>query len=564
MDSVLNNPFRILGLPVTASERDIAKSVSDLSIFAEMGKSKSYDNDFPFLPDVERTPGAIQEAANRIEQPDGKLFYALFWFWKNNRADDQGFALLKNGEIEKAADLWTKCTVGRNISVENYSTLKNLSVLYLGRSADDSVPHSEKQAFFLKGITFSGNVFSNALFDAYSRMIAGTNYPLDKEKIIRAFADEAIRFAKGYQDKPQRIAAGELLENFRSFPNEIFPYISGKFTDQPIQRIEAEIGKVREKRAEHPDDAIQYGESLYKNTLNDLAYLKSVLSPSDLQHQITADRLANEILQCAIDYFNIRRKQPGAHDPGERALNLLNHAIFIAVGERVRSRIEENLFVMNTYVNAAPQRKLQSEIQLLVDDIADRLNSLPDTQDMLTTAQMLFNHSVYKLLLIKESLGVKDVAYMSLSSAVADRASGLCIKFADQTREYTEAVNVMESIGTLDMLPEIREKYDKNRKLLYHKRETQIFDAIRESSKSSEKEKRCYIGTMVYGDADAPQVLALKKFRDHVLSHYTLGRIFIRFYYKYSPLFVAVFKDSKAVNKGVKIIIDQFISVPDR
>ena len=43
MDLIYQNPFRVLGLPVTATEREIAKSISDLSIFTEMGKNKTFD-----------------------------------------------------------------------------------------------------------------------------------------------------------------------------------------------------------------------------------------------------------------------------------------------------------------------------------------------------------------------------------------------------------------------------------------------------------------------------------------------------------------------------------------
>lgn len=49
MELVLRNPFRILGLPVTASSREIAKRISDLELFAELGKSKSYPFDLSEL-----------------------------------------------------------------------------------------------------------------------------------------------------------------------------------------------------------------------------------------------------------------------------------------------------------------------------------------------------------------------------------------------------------------------------------------------------------------------------------------------------------------------------------
>ena len=52
MDLIYQNPYRILGLPVTATDREIAKRIGDMSIYAEMGKSIEYnsDNYFPASP----------------------------------------------------------------------------------------------------------------------------------------------------------------------------------------------------------------------------------------------------------------------------------------------------------------------------------------------------------------------------------------------------------------------------------------------------------------------------------------------------------------------------------
>jgi hypothetical protein len=108
MNSIYNNPFRILDLPITAGEREIAKQISTLSTYAEMGKSKSFDTDFPFLPPIVRTPSIIEEAKKQIEQSESKLLFSLFWYWKNNTVDELAFELLKEGNTAKAINIWEK------------------------------------------------------------------------------------------------------------------------------------------------------------------------------------------------------------------------------------------------------------------------------------------------------------------------------------------------------------------------------------------------------------------------------------------------------------------------
>jgi hypothetical protein len=70
----------------------------------------------------------------------------------------------------------------------------------------------------------------------------------------------------------------------------------------------------------------------------------------------------------------------------------------------------------------------------------------------------------------------------------------------------------------------------------------------------------CYIATMVYGSYDAPEVLVLRKFRDEKLAPHFFGRVFIRIYYTFSPIFVKIFKKNKPVNRMIKRILDKWVS----
>lgn len=51
----------------------------------------------------------------------------------------------------------------------------------------------------------------------------------------------------------------------------------------------------------------------------------------------------------------------------------------------------------------------------------------------------------------------------------------------------------------------------------------------------------CYIATCVYGSYDCPSVWTLRRYRDYQLSKTIFGQLFIKIYYKLSPLVVASF-----------------------
>jgi hypothetical protein len=75
-----------------------------------------------------------------------------------------------------------------------------------------------------------------------------------------------------------------------------------------------------------------------------------------------------------------------------------------------------------------------------------------------------------------------------------------------------------------------------------------------------ELSKACFIATMVYGSYDAQEVMILRKFRDEKLKPYFFGRVFIRFYYSTSPLFVKMFRKNKPVKYIIKRMLDAWVN----
>jgi hypothetical protein len=108
MNLINNNPYRILGLPITSTEREITKQINTLATYAEMGKTISLESDYSFLDTMDRTPRTIEEAKKQIEQNENKFLYSLFWFWKNNSVDELALEVLKDGDINKAISIWEK------------------------------------------------------------------------------------------------------------------------------------------------------------------------------------------------------------------------------------------------------------------------------------------------------------------------------------------------------------------------------------------------------------------------------------------------------------------------
>jgi hypothetical protein len=211
----------------------------------------------------------------------------------------------------------------------------------------------------------------------------------------------------------------------------------------------------------------------------------------------------------------------------------------------VKKRFDENFRIL----------KQQARIKKDVSVIVTALGTVPNLNN-------LESHEVTKLPEMVESLitlckprlaAIKDEdyeLYKNLSSAVANNALGMFIEYANRTHDMTK-VHLMAMIGELEMEESLRQRYLTNQKVM----RANLVTSVRLPTSQS----KCYIATMVYGSHDAPEVLVLRSYRDNVLSKNRLGRIFIKAYYRYSPLFVKKFGQNIAVCSLVKRLLDPIV-----
>ena len=529
MNPTHNNPFRILGLPLTASARDITKQVNTLATYAEMGKAQVFDTDFSLFPPVNRTLEVIEEASKRIEQGENKLLHSLFWFWNNNSVDELALDVLKEGRIERAIEIWEKAIfatkeksykpvalrdgydnliressdwyegndddhslnkndgayfierkaatsysipsvyaylsndekdwsiecntewikgidnvgygivfgkdkgnyfsfeiaasgyykfdkyvdwnstslipwkssavvdtwgtnhlqitnnnnrlsfhingqlvdsvqrepffgnylgfkvahaqtvvfsdlgicklveddsygAGLKVSSKNFSNIKNLSVLFLSLTANGG---TLEQDYLLKGVALANKCFSEEHIEEYSKLVAGDRYVYDADKALRFYISSVIDSLKQYLDKPAGISTGKLIRTFSDYPVEAKQYINSRFLAKPIQNIEKEIESALAARRSSPSSAVEAGKSLVEVTKSDFEFLKEVLGTSNYQYQSIADKLANEVIQCGVDYFNATKND-------EAGLSLYQYGCLIAASSATRQRANEN------------------------------------------------------------------------------------------------------------------------------------------------------------------------------------------------------------------------------
>ena len=574
MNIIKQNPFRILGLTGNATEKELQKQIGIIKRYAEVGKTKSFDYDFEFIGDFTRNTNEIQQASNSIEQAHKKLLYSLFWFVKNNQFDEIAFNYLKEKETDKAIEIWNK-TLKEEITSKNYSSYLNLSTLYIALSTiDDQIELQKLQA----GISLKGNLIHSENLKDFSKLVTRNGIANDPIEISKKFVDEVIELLKPYLNKRNGISTNDLISLFNTFPASIKKYVSAKFTEIPISNIENKVEKTTRKRKVNPRDAEEYGEELYKSTKSDITLLKRLMGASNVQFQMIANKLANEILQCSIDFFNKHRDEGGEFDPGDDAIKITKYAKSIGATGHTKDRIIEAMTSIQEWVDDKPNRERQEVIAGDLAFVTNKLQRFQNLSNSIDNARDMVVSCKPKLTNIKNELGSYDDFYLQVSSAVVSNALGMIIEVVnreqsqlqyDRTKLITlpstisSAVTVIEKMEYFDMISEIRSRFDTNKRTIKSiKSQLDAFsNASRSySSSSSSSSGGCYIATMAYGDYDHPQVMILRKFRDETLSNTFLGRSFINFYYATSPHLVKLLKNQKYINKIIRKLLDQFVN----
>lgn len=557
MQIVTNNPYRIVGIPANSTEKDILKQKTKIKRFSEVGKEISSEYDFSFLPALKRSNGIIDKAFSDIEQNQDKVVYSLFWFINLSSIDNTAIQHLISGNKEKASEIWEKLTDGKEVNSKNFSAFNNIGTLYL---LDES---KEKQK---QGIGVKIKLIESDSFKNFVNVVADETYTIDANRQTEKFIDELLSQFKN------KFSIAYTIDLFNDCNSITQKYLSQKFTEEPIHKIETQIELVKNKRIKDKGNALQFGTDLYKNTKEELKQLKSILGTTNLQYKMLADNIAKEILQCSIDYFNEWQE---TKDPSKECLYLIHVAQSLTTTSQTNDRIAENLKGMQEFAkNAIIKADLDAIIELLDGErrrrekeeeerkkeretnpyIGRRSFSLPNYRlygekikiNNIGTAKKLIENAIPHLLNIKSVLGGNDQTYLQLSTSVAAKAQNYIvatinnaqepdnfgnISLSDLKEKIAKAWTVIQQIEALDMTCQFKENFDKNKKKL-----KDIFDQLKNNQIFKDEVVDCGLINCNYGKIPqlnfiikGGEILNTDKKRNHLIVTNPLYNKFIRF-----------------------------------
>jgi hypothetical protein len=602
MKLVTENPYRVVGILVGSTAREKDRQVRRLKQFIAAEQEPEVDFSFQTLGNYQRTLDTVDDAASKLNLDSDKINHALFWFYNGNPiTDEPAFDAIKEADLDQVINIWTKLTSNGEVSQRNASAYNNLGTLYLSGILEGT---NTQEAILERGISLKLKFLESDFIKDFKTLSTDETYKTTKKELQLLFLNQV-------QNEIEKSGIITSIKFLNILTKQHFlakeDFIKG-FIQKPIEQIEKKIEESKSIRKVNKANSVKAANSLIADTNDLIKQLKLILGTNNIKYSSIADKMAMEFFACGIDHF--MHYKDTDKDPGDFSMKLLKNAKSYAVGNIAKQEIEENIKILQKWIDNKPIRDTNKKLENDLKFITSKLDRFKNLLKTISNAKDLVESCKPKLENIKSTLGVKDESYLKISSAVVNNALSMIISVVNNAQEeynkylndpslilrqynntfskkklyddpfefegeptflynnipeiitheklskiLVEATHILNMMRTMDMLPEIKDSFNANRNTLGRIKKEITGDSGLVSDSG------CYIATMAYGDYDHPQVMILRQFRDEVLDKSGFGKWFIKTYYQYSPSLVKRLQNQRNVNIIIRKVLNQFIKL---
>lgn len=326
-----NNPYRILGIFANSSKKEEIANKGKMQALIRVGREVTFpiDGYTNCLSPITRTLETISNAESSISLADDRIKHAQFWFVKNHPVDDIAFNNILSGNFEVAVELWQK--------TNNMTSLQNCGVVRLLQSK----------------VAEAINLYFAPLYKNYSQEFAklfDENSTRTEEELIDSFLSQISN----------HINLSDILSGITS---TLWRKKTEKMLVGPLESaIENVVAVAKKSKGKSATERYNAGNKLIKDCKIPLEKLKSVVGSTSAIYARSADKVAQEILQCGIDYFNASKPEIAAH----KALAMQNAALNFAMGSMAKQRCQENVDILKKTIAILPPEGLVSNVNYII------------------------------------------------------------------------------------------------------------------------------------------------------------------------------------------------------
>ncbi len=325
MNIIKDNPYRILGVTANARMGEIQKNISKVSAYLSIGKAISFGFDDDFFGQVVRDNDNITKAKNELQLDENRIENALFWLIEANEIDSVANENIRKGKIDKAFEIWEKKVAKSSINKENFSAYNNLGTLLFLKER------------YSEAIRLKSNLLDSEYIKNFGRVVCDDNFQVNTSSLKDSFINKMIISLSNAGIKESKV-----IELFSESSESIKNAVTNKFVQTPISNLDKSIEEAStllKKGMPNPDKFSNrkggdIGRDLMNKTKNDINQLKIILGVNHFNYKLYSDKLAIQLEQCGVAYFN-------ANSDDYDYLDVYKYALKIAEGEHAKSKLKD-------------------------------------------------------------------------------------------------------------------------------------------------------------------------------------------------------------------------------
>lgn len=447
------NTFRITGLPVDASAKEIKKHADRLKMMEELGCGDGA-NPAAFTLNPPPTVDQIRGAIQRLNEPEHRLVDEFFWFWPQefgNSAADPAIVAMLSGDSDTAFHIWSgyenhpelDFVASHNIAVMFHLIALDWTIYHLAADVD-----SERETKILSYWEQSFSrwekvVADDRIWDTVKERIRSMNdarlttgfarrmreaLPAALDKIN---AQAALKFAS---DRGRLDIAKRHVRFMRQTHNGLddVDKTSDLVLRPIVTRVKHLINSARKANSINANQGATEAQNLLEHCLPLLEIYELFHGKTAHQKTELFDEVADVAADCLISY----QKKTGNN---RRFVELMRHAKGFATSIHLQKRIDEG-------IDAGEQNILYESLEPILKrlkEIEDRQASCPSQLASIKTDIVPYLET-----LRGESSATPDII-RELSNAIAIALRRISIRAHNDDRDYTTALKAVRLAGTI-------------------------------------------------------------------------------------------------------------------